>query len=65
MKTVKGLKAFLGQFPEDAVVAKSVFRNRPQVSIINRKTGTVTPVRLHELSTITDKSFLEQLGSDK
>ena len=61
MKTVKELKAFLEQFPEDAYVAKSVFRNKPQVSIVNRKTGAVIPVDLPELSTNTDLSFLEQL----
>ena len=61
MKTVKELKAFLEQFPEDAYVAKSVFRNKPQVSIVNRKTGSVIPVDLPELSTNTDQSFLEQL----
>lgn len=61
MNTVKELKAFLEQFPEDAYVAKSVFRNKPQVSIVNRKTGSVIPVDLPELSTNTDQSFLEQL----
>ena len=61
MKTVKELKAFLEQLPDDAYVAKSVFRNKPQVSIINRKTGDVIPLNIQELSTNTDRSYLEQL----
>ena len=61
MKTVRDLKAFMGQFPEDAYVAKSVFLNKPQVSIINRTTGDVIPLSLPELNTNTDKPFLEQL----
>ena len=60
-RTVKQLKAFLAQFPDNAYVAKSVFRNKPQVSIINRKTGNVVPVDIPELSTNTDRSYLEQL----
>ena len=60
-KTVKQLRAFLAQFPDNAYVAKSVFRNNPQVSIINRKTGDVIPVDIPELSTTTDRSYLEQL----
>lgn len=60
-RTVKQLKAFLAQFPDNAYVSKSVFRNKPQVSIINRKTGNVTPVNIPELSTTTDRSYLEQL----
>ena len=60
-RTVKQLKAFLAQFPDNAYVAKSVFRNKPQVSIINRKTGNVVPLDIPELSTTTDRSYLEQL----